>query len=197
MTRLVRADAAGLAPHAAGLARLERDIRYPIADGASFFRIDHGPDYAAFFAGLGRPEFLLALDGDDGNDGGKAVGSLAGGDGRDAGGEVVGTLAGVYREARWAGRTVPALYACDYKLAAARRGTSLGRRLLARGLRELAADPALRSFRLVYGAAMRGAKGDVMRSARGLHPARLARPLARLHVYFADPGALARLEPAG
>jgi hypothetical protein len=175
VTRLVRAGPAGLAPYADGLARLERAIRYPVADGANFFRIDHGPDYAAFFAGLGRPEFLLALDGRD----------------------VVGTLAGVYREARWAGRCLPALYACDYKLAASKRGAGLGRAMLARGLRELATDSQLRSFRLVYGAAMRGAKGDVMRSARGLHPARLARPIARLHVYFAEPRALAALEPAG
>jgi hypothetical protein len=55
--------------------------------------------------------------------------------------------------------------------------------------------PELRAPRVFYGAAMRGARGDVMRSARGLKGVmHLMRPIASLEVYFADPARLASLD---
>src|SRR5207248_8774995 len=62
MTRIIRVLAAQLGPYAASLRALEEPIRYPIADGADSFRIDHGADYHAFFSRLGEAHFLLALE---------------------------------------------------------------------------------------------------------------------------------------
>lgn len=170
--RFVVAEGAGVAPYAPGLRRLEESIRYPIADGADHFFIDHGEHYHPFFSTMGQAYFLLALRGD----------------------EVVGSVAGVVRGVRAAGREVRALYLCDLKVAAAERGRGLARRMLQKGLGELLRRPELRACRLVYGAAMRGAKGDVMRTARGLNPLRLGRTDARLALYFVPPARLAGLD---
>lgn len=167
-------EPAGIAPYAAGLRRLEQGIRYPLGDGADHFVIDHGAEYFPFFSALGEARFLLMLRGD----------------------EVVGSIAGVVRPVLEAGRPVQALYLCDLKLAAAERGRGHSRRLLWRGLVELLRTPALRRCRLIYGASMRGERGDVMRSARGLHPFRIGRPGARFRLYFAAPERLAALDVA-
>lgn len=179
MIHVHHVDATTIARWAPGLRALERDISYPIADGADRFRIDHGPDYHRFFSTLGEAHFLVAVDGE----------------------RVVGSVAGILRRAEWGGRTFTTAYACDYKVAADHRGAGLASRMLLRGLAEILSPlnpPRYRSFRFVYGAAMRGAKGDVLRSARGaLNPLRLVSPAARLALYFVEPTALARLEPAG
>jgi hypothetical protein len=172
--RLVHLQAHQLAPYQQGLTRLEADMRYPIADGADAFRIDHGERYGDFFAGLGDAHFLLALDGTG----------------------VVGTCAAVARWARCGTRRIRALYGADFKIAAAYRGGRLARRYLYRGLVDVF-RPSIRRewpWRIAYVAAMRGARGDVMRAKRGLfNPMRLARAMARLAVYFAEPGTLGRL----
>jgi hypothetical protein len=172
--RLIHVQAHELAPYQEGLRRLEADIRYPIADGADAFSIDHGAHYGDFFAGLGEAHFLLAVDA----------------------GSVVGSLAAV---GRWAGagaRRMRTLYAADFKIAAAYRGGDLARRYLYRGFVEVFRPSTRRRWpwRIAYVAAMRGSRGDVMRTARGMfNPMRLARPAARLAVYFVDPAALAKL----
>ncbi len=163
-----------LAPYQAGLARLEAEIRYPIADGADHFRIDHGARYAAFFERMGDAHFLMALDGD----------------------QVVGIFSGINRFAESGGRRVRTQYGADYKIAPAYRGGKLSRRYLLTAL-AMAFRPATPSWRIVYVAAMRGTRGDVMRAARGITPMRLGRPAARLAVYFTEPRLLAKLEPAG
>ncbi len=173
--RFVHVTAEGLAPYVAGLRALEGSIPYPIGDGADFFHIDHGPDYHPFFSGLGEAHFLLAVEGD----------------------EVVGTVAGVLRRAWTGARELTSLYIGDLKVARRHRGRGLARRMLVHGLGLLVKDRRLRQARLIYGAAMRGERGDVMRSARGVHPARLARPTARLAVYFAEPASLAALPRNG
>lgn len=179
MIRVHHVDAATIARWVPGLAALERDISYPISDGADRFRIDHGPDYHPFFSTLGEAHFLVAAEGD----------------------RVVGTIAGILRRATFGERSITTAYACDYKIAPEHRGGGLASRMLLRGLAEILSPlspSSYRSFRYVYGAAMRGAKGDVLRSARGaLNPLRLVAPAARLHLYFVAPAALARLEPAG
>jgi hypothetical protein len=172
--RLVHFAAHELGPYQEALRRLEADIRYPIADGADHFRIDHGPNYADFFIGLGEAHFLLALDGD----------------------EVVGTCAAVGRFAEAGENRVAALYGADLKIAPAHRGGALARRFLYRGFVDVFRPSTRRRWpwRIAYVAAMRGARGDVTRSARGfLNPMRLARAAARLSVYFAQPEALAAL----
>lgn len=168
-------DAGGLAPYADGLRTLERDITYPIADGRDRFWIDHGPHYHPFFSALGDAHFLVALDR----------------------GTVVGTCAGVLRAARLGDRPIPSGYACDLKIARSHRGTGAARRMLVHGFREMLGTPHLRQWRYAYGAAMRSERGDVMNSARGLHPARLFRPHARLRLYFIPVHALANLDPSG
>lgn len=170
--RFVVTEGAEVVPYAPGLRRLEESIRYPIADGADHFFIDHGEHYHPFFSTMGRAYFLLALRGD----------------------AVVGSVAGVVRTAHVAGREVRALYLCDLKVAREERGQGLARRMLQHGLGQLLRRPELRACRMLYGAAMRGEKGDVMRSARGLNPLRLGRPDARLALYFVPPERLAALD---
>jgi hypothetical protein len=172
--RLVHVTPQELGRYQDSLRRLEANIRYPIADGADHFRIDHGPSYAAFFTGLGEAHFLLALDGD----------------------EVVGTCAAIGRFAEAGGRRAATLYGADLKIAPAHRGGALARRFVYRGFVDVFRPSTRRRWpwRLAYVAAMHGARGDVMRSARGLlNPMRLARAAARLAVYFAQPEALAAL----
>ena len=176
--RLVHVPAQELAPYQEGLRRLEAGIQYPIGDGADHFWIDHGPRYADFFSGLGEAHFLLALDGE----------------------EVVGSFAAVGRFAEGAGRRVAALYGADLKIAPAHRGGALARRFVCRGLVEVFRPSTRRRWpwRIAYVAAMRGERGDVMRSARGrFNPMRLARAAARLAVYFARPDVLAALPDRG
>lgn len=175
-TRCLVLRAGELAPFVPGLRAIERTQKYPIADGADHFTIDHGEAYHPFFTALGDPRFLVALDGE----------------------RVVGTLAGVLREASVGGRTVPSAYVCDLKVDREYRGGRVTRAMYAHGLWQLARDPELRQWRVLYGAAMRGARGDVFRSMKHpLHPARIFAPWARLHVYFATPSSLAKLPATG
>jgi hypothetical protein len=172
--RLTVVDARGIAPHAASLRELERSVRYPVADGAEHFFIDHGPRYHPFFSTLGEAFFLLALEGE----------------------RVAGVVVGVKRSVDWCGRPVRSFYLCDLKIAPEHRGRGLVQRMILHGLGALPRDGRLRGWKLLHGAAMRGARGDVMQSARGLHPMRLFRPSARLRLYFTPPATLARLHVA-
>ncbi|WP_224241112.1 GNAT family N-acetyltransferase [Hyalangium gracile] len=173
--RFVVTDANGIAPYVPELRRLEQSILYPIGDGADHFFIDHGPEYHPFFSGLGEARFLLALRGE----------------------RVIGSIAGVMRDVSVGGREVRALYLCDLKVAADERGQGLSRRLIQTGLGEVIRARELRQTRFFYGAAMRGAQGDVMRTAQGVHPFKLSNAGVRLQLYFASPEALARLELDG
>lgn len=166
-------DAAGLAPYAAELAALEASITYPVDDGRDRFAIDHGSAYHPFFSALGDARFLVALDG----------------------GRVVGSVAGVFRDAYEPGGHRPGVYLCDFKIAPSHRGTGLGRRMAAHALWRAATDRSLWRWHLAWAAAMRGERGDVMRSARGLHAASLLRPEATLAVYFTPAATLAALDP--
>jgi hypothetical protein len=171
--RLAHLTSESLAPFAAGLCALEADIRYPAGDQT--FTIDHGPAYHPFFSAMGAAHFVVAS----------------------AGSQVVGNVVGVCKQVQLDSRSVSALYICDLKVAAAQRGAGLARRMLTFGLWRLLRTPELRGVRLLYGAAMKGARGDVTRSARGASPLKLARPWARSWIYFAAPAALAALEPGG
>jgi hypothetical protein len=167
-------DAAGLAPYAGDLRRLEASIEYPIGDGADQFTIDHGERYPAFFDALGETNFLIAVDR----------------------GELVGILIGVGRAAIANGRRIDTIYGADFKLARRVRGTGLARKMLWRAFGISLSPRFLLRWRLAYVAAMRGARGDFMRSARGVHAAKLASPAATLAIYFVPPRVLAGLDVA-
>lgn len=167
-------EAADLAPWEPGLRALEASIRYPIADGADHFTIDHGADYAAFYRGLGEAHYLVA----------------------ERAGAVVGVFAGALRDAMQGDRRIPSVYLGDLKVAPALRGSGLAR-ALAVGALKMMRQRRFRRWRLVYFAAMRGGSGDVTRSLRGVNPGRLLRSLGRLHVYFVDPARLAALDTRG
>lgn len=166
--RLHLLPAAELAPWTEGLRALEASIRYPIADGADHFTIDHGDDYPAFFSGLGEAWFLIAEDG----------------------GQVVGSVAGVLGHGRLHTTAITTGYLADLKLARAYRGTGLARSMALKVLSILPTRRRFHSWQLGYFAAMRGDRGDVGRSFRGLHPGRLLRPTATLRLWFADPAQL-------
>lgn len=167
-------DAAGLTPWVQGLRALEADISYPIDDGRDRFTIDHGAHYHPFFSSLGDARFLVATEGD----------------------AVLGGLVGVFRDAREGERTLPAVYLCDYKVAPAQRGRGTARAMATHALSQAITDRSLWRWKLAYAAAMRGERGDVMRSARGVHAAKLLRPEATLAVYFAKASSLAALDDA-
>jgi hypothetical protein len=161
----------GLEPYHAQLRRLEAAIEYPIAEGGDSFTIDHGEAYGAFFSALGEALFMIAVDGD----------------------ELVGVCAGVMRSGRAGGRTVKTVYGADFKLAPRVRGTGLSRRMIWSGFLQGVRPSYLRRWRLAYVAAMRGARGDVMRTVRGFNVGKLAQAGARLAVYFVEPARLAAL----
>ncbi|HEX8953596.1 MAG TPA: GNAT family N-acetyltransferase [Polyangia bacterium] len=165
----------GLQPYLHDLRRLEAEIKYPIGDGSDYFTIDHGEKYDEFFSRLGAAMFMIAVDGS----------------------ELVGVFAGVERTARAGGATVKTVYGADFKLAARVRGGALSRRFFWKGFLMGMSPQFLRRWRVAYVAAMRGARGDVMRSVRGVHVAKLARPAARLQVYFTAPAQLAALRVDG
>ncbi len=171
--RFLFLPATEIGPYAEGLRAIERVQEYPIADGADAFTIDHGDDHGAFFTRLGNDaRFVLALDGD----------------------RVLGGVAGVVRNVRVAGRMVTAIYGADWKIARELRGGRASRQMMAWAFSLIWRHPELFTWRLGYVAAMRGARGDVMRATRGVHPARLAGRLARLAVYFVPPERLASLD---
>ncbi len=93
------------------VAALEGGAVYPL--GADTFRLDHGPDYFAFFERLGRVEYWVAL----------------------VRREVAAVGCGVLRRVplRRGGPRVRAWYLCDLKVAPAHRGAHLPLRMLARG----------------------------------------------------------------
>jgi hypothetical protein len=175
--RIILADQDGVRPYVNGLRSLEHDILYPIADGKDHFRIDHGPEYTPFFTGLGDAHFAIALEGE----------------------EVVGNAVGIIRSALHGDRSIVTGYACDYKIAARLRGKGLSRRMLMFGLRQMfhPKNSRFRSWRFGYGATMRGEKGDVLHSGKGVHPLKLMAPYARLLIYFVAPGKLASLQLDG
>ncbi|MCP3098904.1 GNAT family N-acetyltransferase [Myxococcus sp. K15C18031901] len=163
-----------LGPYVERLRRLEQGIEYPIADGADHFFIDHGPVYHPFFSTLGEAYFLLALQGDT----------------------LLGSVTGVARKVSRGTRAIDALYICDLKVTPSARGTGLARRLILQGLTYLFRIPALRGTRFLYGAAMRGSRGDVMHSVRGWNPLKLGRPSSRQALFFVPPARLAGVDPA-
>lgn len=179
-TGIVVLDASELAPRVPGLRALEAKLRYPIADGADHFRIDHGPSYHGFFSGLGRARFVLAL-----------------GDEPRASPSVLGSLALVDRDAGRGSRRLRTLYLGDYKIAPEHRGRGIGQRLSRAAAWDFLRRGGLLSHDLVYAAAMRGAKGDVTRSSRGADWMLALRKLARLVLYFEAPARLAALPPGG
>jgi hypothetical protein len=170
--RFVITGPEGLAPYVDGLRELERSILYPIADGADQFFIDHGPEYHPFFSRQGRARFLLALRAD----------------------RVVGSMTGVERPIQVAGQTLRAGYLCDLKLAAPERGRGLAGRMIRHGFRHILLDGTFWRTQFIFGAAMRGASGDVMRATRGAHPFKLASVSARLQLFFASANALSTLD---
>lgn len=172
--RTVRCDAASLAPWVPQLRALEAAIEYPLDDGNDRFTLDHGQSYHGFFSAMGESHFGLTLDA----------------------GRVVASLAAVEKRVVLTGHPpVRALYLGDFKAAPTHRGGVGTRPLVARALRELVFDRRLRQTRLLFGAAMRGARGDVMRSAVGAHPARLFAPWATLSLFFVGRAAWSRVRP--
>ncbi|HEX8790350.1 MAG TPA: hypothetical protein VF765_05310 [Polyangiaceae bacterium] len=174
--RFLFLPASEVGPYVEGLRAIERATEYPIADGGDTFTIDHGTDYTRFFTMLGHDaRFTIALRGE----------------------RVVGGVVGIARHVRICGKIVQAVYGADMKLAPGARGTGIGRKMAYWSFGLIFRHPELFTWRYAYAAAMRGAKGDVMRSTRGVHPARLAGRAAALAVYFVEPERLARLSLAG
>ncbi len=171
--RLLHCRPDELAPWVPQLQALERDISYPLAEDR--FVIAHGGAYHPFFSALGEAHFLLALDGD----------------------RVVGCLAGVRKAVSTPRGPLMGAYLGDLKVHRDWRGQGVPARLYARALTLSVRDWGALHWRFAFGAAMRGDRGDVMRSARGMSLLKLGRPQARLDVYFVPPAQLAALELSG
>jgi GNAT superfamily N-acetyltransferase len=171
--RHLHVRSAELSPWVEQLKALERDVWYPIDDGKDRFVLSHGDAYHPFFSAMGQAHFVLALAGD----------------------EVVGCVAAVRKKVRGPrGGEVAAAYLGDLKVARAWRGRGVPASLLFFALKTWSRAPFELSWRFAFGAAMRGAKGDVMRSARGVTPMKLGAAVAVLDVYFEPPARLAQLD---
>ncbi len=171
--RFVLCKAGELGPFLPGLQALEGDIRYPLTkDSTETFVIRHGDAYHPFFSDMGEPRFALAVEGD----------------------AVLGVVTVVLRRAQAGGHVVRAAYVCDLKVAPSARGKNVARDLFVRGLWLARREPRLFRWSMAYGVAMRGHKGDVMRSARRLHPARLGGAIATLRIYFVPQPTLAAVD---
>jgi hypothetical protein len=168
-------DAHQLRAYQDQLRALEGGIEYPIADGDDFFTIDHGEDYTAFFTGLGDPRFLIAVEG----------------------GRLKGTICGILRRCTQGGRTFPSVYGSDLKLAPEVRGTGLWKKMLWKGFWLSMRPSFLKQWKIGYVAAMQGERGDVMRTAKGMHAAKMGKASARLAIYFIEPAKLAGLDASG
>jgi hypothetical protein len=161
------------------LRALEREMTYPIADGGDHFYIDHGADYGRFFLEMSRDPndpnasgFLVAFDGE----------------------RVVGTWGGVIRTALVGDREVTSIYFGDYKVARDHRGGKVTGAMWIKAL-GLMRHGEIRAVRVFYAAAMRGARGDVMRTARGrVRLMKFGRPDGTLAIYFVAPEKLASLD---
>lgn len=128
-------DRAALGPR---IQELERTAVYPLGDDA--FRIDHGPDYFAFFDRLGSEvRYYAALDGD----------------------RVVAVGCGVLRTIPVAGRTCRAWYLCDLKVHPDHRGRRIPLRMLSRAFL-----PGYVTCARGYGISMNPAGGAPNRVAR-------------------------------
>lgn len=173
--RLVHVTAGELEPWVPQLRALERGITYPIDDGRDRFELSHGDAYHPFFSAMGEAHFVLALEKDT----------------------LLGCVAAVRKPVRVGEAVVPAAYLGDLKVTAAARGRGVPARLFFHALSVWARSPRLLAWRFAFGAAMRGARGDVMRAARGFTPMKLGAEVARLNVYFERPEVLARLRVDG
>ncbi len=112
-------------------------------------------------------------------------------------GRAVGAFAAVFKPANVKGRRLPGAYLGDFKLERRARGGQVARRVALRALVAAFLEPRFWKWRVGYFAAMRGEKGDVTRSMRGLHLGAINRPLAELNIYFESPDKLATLDCAG
>ncbi|MDP1828873.1 MAG: GNAT family N-acetyltransferase [Archangium sp.] len=173
--RLLHVRPGELAPWVEQLAALERDISYPIDDGRDRFVISHGAAYHPFFSALGEAHFLLALEGD----------------------RVIGCVAGVRKPVQAPRGEVAAVYLGDLKVHADWRGRRVPARMMAKALAISLGDWSALHWRFAFGAAMRGDRGDVMRSVKGANVMRLGSSFATLDMYFASPATLAGLDVSG
>ena len=161
-----------LAPWAPKLAALEREVPYPVDICSERFVLRHGPQYHEFFSSMGDAHFLLAVHGD----------------------ELIGCIVAVLKPVRTPGGDVPAVYFGDLKVADAWRGRLVPARLMFTAVSEWARSPRRHAWRFAFGAAMRSAKGDVMRAARGPSLLRLGAPFATFDVYHVAPERLTALD---
>jgi hypothetical protein len=173
--RLLHVRPDEVAPWVEQLAALERDITYPLDDGRDRFAISHGPAYHPFFSALGEAHFLLALEGE----------------------RVIGCVAGVRKPVQTPRGEVAAVYLGDLKVHADWRGRRVPARMMAKALAISLGDWSDLHWRFAFGAAMRGDRGDVMRSVKGANVMRLGSTFATLDLYFTAPAVLAALNPNG
>ena len=159
-------DKKGLSPYVAGLRKLERDISYPIADGADSFVIDHGIDYHPFFSEMGnKARFLVVLDGM----------------------EVVGSAVGVWKPSQILGKSYVGLYFADLKLLPQYRGRNISSKIFWYGIARWPFVKDYQGWSFAFFAAMHGKKGDVKRSFSRFHLGQMTHPVASLKVFFVPP----------
>ena len=172
---IVVVDREGLKPFQKGLQELEESIRYPVDDGADSFYIDHGSDYAEFFARMGKARFMVVRDGS----------------------KVIGSFVGVWREADFAGKKATGLYFCDLKLHKSYRGRGIVQRMLWYALSRLPIRRDFQGWRFIYFAAMQKDKGDVANSFKGWHLGKIMRPVSEQLLYFVPVQQLRQLASGG
>ncbi len=158
-------------PYIDDLHELEQHMVYPVDESDNFI-ISHGSHYHPFFSDLGAAKFLLLKE--------KS--------------KVQGILAGVWRTIDIQQQQARALYLGDLKLAPHLRGKNLVVNMIWHGIKQLFKRADLGTWSVVYGVAMRGEKGDVLRSMdQPLHPSKWLDYHAQFNLYFVPPTQLLEL----
>ena len=144
------------------LEEIEASITYPIDNGNDYFTINHGNNYAAFFANMGTARFLITKSNT----------------------QAIGIMAGVWKNTLYNNKAVTSLYLADKKLKPEFRGQNITVRMINHALWAYLKSSQYKGWHFIYFAAMVGKKGDVTNSFSKLHLGNLSGLLSKLTIYF-------------
>lgn len=156
----------GLCKYVQSLKSIEKNILYPLENGAESFRISHGETYAPFFTNQGyKTRFLIIKDNQ----------------------KVIGGIVGIWKEITILKQKNKILYVADLKLEKNYRGKGVIKRSL---FFLFIRWPFIKNFQgwdLIYFCAMQREKIGVDQTFKGLHLGKLANPIAEFFIYMVDP----------
>jgi hypothetical protein len=154
------------------LKKIEKNILYPLNNGAQFFRISHGDNYTPFFTNQGhRSKFLIIKDS----------------------GNVIGGLVGVWKKATLNKKNLNTLYIADLKLRKEYRGNGIIKKGLFYLFMRWPFNQGLRGWDFIYFYAMQKNNLGVEKTFKGFHLGKLSNSITKFVIYMVEPNILKRL----